>query len=317
MNQDVSIVSQHPLDLAIAGWLDAKFHRSKSKRTQGEYAETIRLFREGLRRLGFDLDSDVVAVSLVAQKFASFSTVPEKDVKPTTYNQRLAILSSFYEYARKHRFLADNPLDLVERAKVQSYAGARSLDASHVMARMRAIDRSTLLGARDYALLGVLLQTGRRLAEVAGLRWGDVVLQHGCITLTFHCKGDKTMYDTLPKPLSKAVLGWLRLLYGPELGTLDKDAPVWVNFARNQYHKQPLGMQSIADICHKRLGVSKVHVTRHTWAHNMVKAGATLNEIQARLGHESLATTGRYVAMLQSAENAYAETISELFGLDE
>ena len=48
----------------------------------------------------------------------------------------------------------------------------------------------------------------------------------------------------------------------------------------------------------------------------MMKAGATVNEIQARLGHESLATTGRYVAMLQSAENKHADDLAAMLGFE-
>jgi len=48
----------------------------------------------------------------------------------------------------------------------------------------------------------------------------------------------------------------------------------------------------------------------------MERSGAPVSEIQARLGHESLATTGRYLAALKRAENPYADELSRLFGLD-
>jgi integrase len=45
-------------------------------------------------------------------------------------------------------------------------------------------------------------------------------------------------------------------------------------------------------------------------------AGAKVSEIQARLGHESLATTGRYLAALRPDENPHADALAALFGLD-
>jgi hypothetical protein len=76
---------------------------------------------------------------------------------------RLAILSSFYTYAKKLKFLAENPIELLDREKVQEYASAQALDVEDVAIRLQGIDQSTLKGARDYAILSVLLYTGRPL----------------------------------------------------------------------------------------------------------------------------------------------------------
>jgi integrase len=77
--------------------------------------------------------------------------------------------------------------------------------------------------------------------------------------------------------------------------------------ARHQQHgRYPLTLQAIADLCERRLGTSTVHALRHTFAHAMEQVGAKVSEIQARPGHNSLDTTGRYLAALRSAENAHA-----------
>jgi integrase/recombinase XerD len=311
-----TIVTSSTVDLAIAGWLDAKFHKSKSERTRATYQETITLFRAGLQHEGLDLDSDRSQVALVAQAFAGFST-RGKDVAPATYNQRLAILSSFYTYARKHDLLEDNPIDRLDRSKVQAYAGARPIDAEDTTAALHRINRALPQGARDYALLAVLLQTGRRLSEVARLHWRDVsVNKQGIVTITFHAKGGKVMVDTLPKPTSRALLAWLHLYYGKALGQLSSDAPLWISLERGISKGKALGIQGIADVCEKHLGTSKVHATRHTWAHAMEEAGASVSEIQMRLGHESLATTGRYLAVLNQAKNKYSDALAALFGIE-
>jgi integrase len=48
----------------------------------------------------------------------------------------------------------------------------------------------------------------------------------------------------------------------------------------------------------------------------MEDAGAKVSEIQARLGHTSLATTGRYLAALRQADNAHGEVVAGLFGIE-
>ncbi len=75
--------------------------------------------------------------------------------------------------------------------------------------------------------------------------------------------------------------------------------------------------QTIADVCQKHLGTSKVHTLRHTFARAMEDAGAKVSDIQARLGHSSLATTGRYLAALNQADNAHREALAGMFGIEE
>ena len=53
-------------------------------------------FRALLRGRGQDLDGDPAALALLAQAWAGTGAP-----SPATYNQRLAILSSFYKFGRK------------------------------------------------------------------------------------------------------------------------------------------------------------------------------------------------------------------------
>lgn len=325
-------------DLAIAVWLDAKRRLSGSKKTYKAYEETLYAFRALLRQTGRDLDPyahlsgrgneeerrrAVNEIALAAQGFAGISQ-KGRAVAEATYNQRLAILSSFYTFANKRNFLdCGNPIDMVERSKVQAYKHAQPLDEQDVAQRMRAIDRSTKQGARDYALLAILLQTGRRLSEVVALRWRNVQVQGSRVVVTFeHCKGGKVMRDSLPLPVANSLLEWLSMAYEGNLRHLDGNAPLWISFTRqSELEKEtpmlpaPLTIRSVANICEKHLGTSKVHTTRHTWARTMEDAGAKVSDIQARLGHESLTTTGRYLAALKRADNEYADTLANRFGL--
>ncbi len=317
-----TIIESNHIDLAIAGWLDA---HSRSVKTLKAYADTINQFRDELRRIGHDLDSDVRTIAMVAQRFASLSTNQHKErASKNTINVRLAILSSFYKYALDRYLLAPmddaghvmNPLTIVSREKVEAYQGIHWLEPEEAQAALNKIDRSTELGKRDYALLVVLLNTGRRLKEVASLQWQHVRFKGQRITLTFeHCKRDKTMIDTLNVANSKAVLTWLHAYYGSELASLDKHAPLWVTLSRNtEQAGQPLGIQGIQQVCGKYLQ-SHTHITRHTFSQLMIRAGATLPELQARLGHESLATTGIYAKALSSDENPHADKIAAMLGI--
>ena len=61
--------------------------------------------------------------------------------------------------------------------------------------------------------------------------------------------------------------------------------------------------------------MTKIHATRHTFALNMLKAGATILEIMQRLGHANIATTSRYLNSLASAENRLVSSVLDAMGI--
>src|SRR5262245_59363800 len=299
-----------PLDLAIAAWLDACFARSESESTRRAYAATLIAFRAMLQRVSLDLDAEPRLIALVAQQFAQ-----RRHPAAATYNARLAVLSSFYSYAVRLDLLPANPISRLTRRPLQPYAAARSLDAAQVRQQLAAIDRTTLAGCRDVALLALALTTGRRAAELAGIRRGSIAIAGDVVTVLWRrTKGGKRASDILDRAVGLALVAYLHRLHGPTWRALPADAAVWR--ATRQRSTQPLTTRAIARICLRRLGTERVHALRHTFARELEAAGAPVSAIQARLGHSSLATTGRYLAALRSAENPWAAALARRFGLE-
>jgi site-specific recombinase XerD len=309
----VDVHAPPPIELAVVAWLDAKRKRTDSKRTEQVYRDTLAAFRSRLQAAGLELDGDPRAIALLAQIWAGEG---EGAISAATYNQRLAILSSFYTFAHKASLLdGANPIDRVERARVQAYASATALTPSEVQAKLKSIDRSTLDGLRDHALLLVGMSTGRRASELAALRWKHVTTTPRVILLWARTKGGKTMRDELEPRVGRTLLAYMYAVYGNAIGQLAPDTPVWVSFSpRNR--GEAISAQTIGHICERYLGTSKVHTLRHTFANSMLKAKADVRDIQQRLGHANLATTSIYLDALQSAENPYASAVADLFGLE-
>lgn len=324
-----TIVTSNHIDVAIVVWLDAKRRHSGSERTESLYKRVLYGFRSQLQEFGMDLDPRAnvrgemtddaldqvyMMLSTAAQGYAAQSTKGQK-ISEGTYANRLAIISSFYNFAIQRRFFrCINPIKEIERPSIQPNKNAIPYSPDVIAQRLRAIDRTTLLGARDYAMLSIYMQTGRRLQEVVNLLWENVQIQGDTITLFFRCKGNKPMRDTLTPGVARSLLEWLHMRYG-DLSNMQPDTPLWVSTKR-QSKSGHLTTRSVSNICEKRLGFSKVHTTRHTWARTMEDLGAKVSEIQARLGHESLATTGRYLAALKQSENQYADKLASKFGLE-
>lgn len=306
----------------VSAWLDAKRGRSGSTRTADSYASTLADARAALLVLGLDLDSEPRAVALALQAWAKTSK-RGREVKPSTVAQRLAVVSSFYDYAVRRGVvpgLTSNPADLVDRPMVEAYADSKPLDPAavrKVLGELRQESDSGGPGAdracRDLALLRVALSTGRRVAELAALRWRDAEVTGGSsVTLTFRrAKGGKTMRDALAPSVAADLLNWLHRHYGRALDDLPSDAALWPSLRQGR-PSEVMTVRGVAQMIERRLGTNP-HALRHSFAHAMRKAGAKDSEVQARLGHSNLATTGRYLAQLDRAENPHAAAVAAIF----
>src|SRR6266567_4076763 len=104
------------LDAAVAEWIaTVEVTHSHSPRTKQAYLETITAFRAFLQTQGEDLNSDPIALTRIATHWANLRSEktrrPGEPVSPSTYNQRLAILSSFYSFLKSQYKLAiPNPI---------------------------------------------------------------------------------------------------------------------------------------------------------------------------------------------------------------
>jgi integrase len=314
---------QFTIDNAVKEWLEQKRTRTGSERTEQAYRDTVQEFRAVLGRGELDLLSNPIDVARVASVWANSrkaSTRSPGDVTPSTYNQRLAILSSFYTFLQEtYKLDIPNPIESVKKRPVQAYAAAQPLDPETVIAGLESIDRRELEGLRDYAILAVALYTGRRATELVSLRWQDVKITgkrgHQLVTLTFeHCKGNKVMRDKLDVETSAVLLEYLHAQYGEDLMRLPGDTPLWVSYSRHN-KGEAISAKTLSNICLTYLGTSQVHALRHTFAVGMMRSGAPITELAGRLGHTDIKITSIYAKEILKEDNPYGERLTERFGI--
>lgn len=318
MNISTSVAAQETLVFSLQEtaiyWLETKFRITNSESTKKAYQDVLAKFDIYLQERGCKLDSNPRVIGRHAQAWAN---IPEEKevVSSSTVNQRLAILSSFYKFAIKQGLCEHNPIDYVERPKRIIKHAASYMDSREVAERMKAIDTVNLEGKRDKALISLALTTGRRASELANLRWQDITITGYKMIVTWpRCKGAKVMLNELKSKTAEALLDYLRGLYGENLERIKPESPIFVSLSRNNHHGK-LSIQALSNIYKARLGTSQVHITRHTFAVNMERSGASLSEIGEALGHSNYAVTARYMKQLHSGENKYGDALEEMFGI--
>ena len=143
---------------------------------------------------------------------------------------------------------------------------------------------------RRYEMLfGLLLNSGLRISEALGLKTADVRILDGLAkSVRVIGKGDKERLVPLPARFGEVFGFWLK----------DRPRTEFV-FARAPGQKA-VSRQSAGAYLRlmlKKAGIDKKispHKLRHTYATNLLNAGAALVDIKALLGHESIATTQIY-----------------------
>ena len=270
--------------------------RGSSRCTLASYRDTLRLFfayaahRRGVQLDGLtvgDFDTDLVIDFLEQLE-------RERHNQISTRNCRLAALHSFFAHVLRchpeHASRLSRILALP--AKRHPAAPPRYLDPPVVRALLRAPDRQTAAGRRDYGLLLFLYNTGARVSEAVAVRSKDL-LPGPAVQLLGN--GGKSRVC----PLWPETIAALKLL-SPSPPSEANDAVF-----RNQRNREALSrygayriIANYAARLHRTDShfPAKVwpHLLRHSCAVALLQAGVDLTVIRDQLGHVSVATTGRY-----------------------
>ncbi len=142
---------------------------------------------------------------------------------------------------------------------------------------------------RNTVLLRVLYASGGRVSEICDLTWADAIPRtDGEGQLTLFGKGGKTRAVILP-PETWKMLQKLR-------GSAEPTDPVFRS--RKGGRLDPSQVLRIVRAAGVRAGVQgnvSPHWFRHSHASHALDRGCPIGDVQATLGHASLATTSRYI----------------------
>jgi integrase/recombinase XerC len=220
------------------------------------------------------------------------SKLRDRNYCKSTVARKLATLRSFYKFLLRRGCTANNPVASIRTPK-QEKRLPKYLDVEQIEKLFSNCDSTTLLGARDRAILEMLYSTGIRVSELVALDVSDIDL--GSSAIRVRGKGKKERVIPIGPGAVKAVIHYLDLRRtGFQTPKHDPDA-LFVN-----KHGQRLSTRSVRRKLDKYLleagldlSVSP-HTLRHSFATHMLQRGADLRSVQEMLGHQSLSTTQIY-----------------------
>jgi integrase len=172
----------------------------------------------------------------------------------------------------------------------------------------RFLSHVAVAAPNDAALYTTAIYTGARMGEIWGLRWADLDLARGLITVRRNydrdfTKSKKIRHVRINKQLGGVLKGWRRVCPKGDL-ELVFPKPDGTMRARE---RPPEGFEKrLAEArCHK----IRFHDLRHTAASLLVMAGVSLRAVQTMLGHSTIQVTEKYAHLAPDFQEREADRL--------
>lgn len=147
------------------------------------------------------------------------------------------------------------------------------------------------LWRRDRAILELFYSSGLRLAELAGLRLGDLDLQAGLVTVTG--KGRKTRVLPVGRMARQAIQDWLALR--PEFARHGGEPWLFLSQRGTRLSERAIQQRLVHQAA--RVGLDQrlyPHLLRHSFASHLLESSHDLRAVQELLGHSDIRATQIY-----------------------
>lgn len=247
--------------------------------------ETRRSFRETLRLFSQFVGTETAIAKVDRAEVERWLGHLSRTCTEATVRLRLSTLKGMYQWAVIEGHVKRDPTCGIRGPK-KPRSVPRCLsdeDAEKVLAGAKDI--------RELLVLTLMLDEGLRAGGVANLQLADVDLSAN--TLRVVEKGGHTRILPLTAEAKRVLERYVADVRGRRSG------PLLLTYKRS-YAQTGDGLSAryvsrLASIAIKRAGVRESgHALRHTMAHGMIQAGATIRDVQTALGHVSMSTTQIY-----------------------
>lgn len=288
-------MDQTETHILIQTWLDYLAKQGRNKHTLNAYRRAINHLAHWSQTT---YDEPFDSTRLIARDIRDWKSYQQtvEQAAPSTINQRLVGVASFYRWAVTNKVIGQNPTIETKSIRLPSRQ-PKSLSSQELRRLLRAVHHGGSL--RDIAILEILAGTGLRVGELLQLQVGDVVLHErsGWVIIR---EGKHGSYREMPlaSEVRTALAAYLTEHPGSgggETNLPDKSAPLWIGKQGALTHRS-----SVMRILNKysfraQLDLVSPHTLRHTFATLYLQANPDdLRGLAALLGHSDLNTVMIY-----------------------
>ncbi len=237
--------------------------------------------------------------------------------KPTTVKNYIIAVKRFFEWTEEAGFYP-NIAKYIKSGHLSKNFKKDYLTSSQAKKILDEIDRSTLKGKRDYAMLVTMLTMGLRTIEITRANIEDIRTKGDATVLYVQGKGHEEKDDLIRMPyhVETAIRDYLSVR-----NIANPSAPLFVSTS-NHNHNGRMTTRSIRRIV-KTAFISAgfnssrltAHSTRHTAATLSLLNGASLQQTQELLRHKNIGTTEIYAHNIDATTNPAATDVEKaIFG---
>lgn len=226
--------------------------------------------------------------------------------KPATVQGYIMALKQFFKWTEEEG-LYPNIAKNVKGAKLDTEHKKDPLTPRQVKSLLATVDRTTISGKRDYAILALMITTGLRTIEVVRANVEDLRPAGDCMVLYVQGKGheERNTYVKVVPEVEDAIRAYLT-----SRGKTGPKEPLFTTTSNHRTEEGRLTTKSVSRLVKEHLERAELktdrltaHSLRHTTATLNLLNGGTIEETQQLLRHTNINTTMRYAHALTRANN--------------